>query len=216
MAKILIVEDDQTLNDGLNYALTKVGHSVISNYGHEKMNTAHIDLVLMDINLPQMNGFERAKLIDKPLIFLTANALEADMLKGFSLGCEDYITKPFSTSVLLEKIKVVLRRYESQDIYCYKELSYDKSKKELIIEDIRIDLTKKEYELLEYFIINKNQVITKQQLLNAIWDSNGDFVNEGTLNVTINRIRKKIDPGAKWIQTVFGIGYKWSENHESI
>lgn len=211
MSKILIVEDDKMLNDGLYYALTKEGHNVVQNDGKQAI-TGRYDLVLLDINLPYKDGFELAQTIDDPIIFITAKSMERDILKGFSHGCEDYITKPFSIAVLLEKVKVVLRRFGSS--YAYGNLSYDQSKKELLIDEKFIDLTKKEHQIISYLIEHKEHVISKRQLLENVWDIEGDFVNEGTVNVTINRLRKKMDPNALWIQTVFGIGYKWSEKHE--
>ena len=212
MIKVLIVEDDKTLSDGIRYALLKEDYIVYQDDG--KMNIdPEVDLVLIDVNLPIQSGFDRAKNYTAPIIFITANNREVDMLKGFALGCEDYVTKPFSIAVLIEKIKVVLRRHHNKDIYIHGELTYSKANKRLTVNDQEIRLTKKEYKLLEYFIDHKEQVLTKEQLLEHIWDIDGEFVNEGTVNVSINRLRKKMDVEGKRIKTVFGIGYKWSENH---
>ncbi|MCH4890005.1 response regulator transcription factor [Acidaminobacter sp. JC074] len=212
MSRILVVEDDKMLSDGMAYALKKEGFTVFQDDGTKSLDHP-VDLVLLDVNLPIKSGFDRAGDYKSPIIFITANNKEAEMLRGFSLGCEDYVTKPFSIAVLIEKVKVVLRRHNHKETYFHKNLAYNRLKKELLVDGLEIKLTKKEYKLLEYFIDHKEQVLTKDLLLEHIWDIDGDFVGEGTLNVTINRLRKKLDDKGAWIQTVFGIGYKWSENH---
>lgn len=214
MASILVVEDDRVLNNGLKLVLEKEGHTVIQNYGIDVLTNYPYDLAILDINLPGMDGFELSKKLKCPILFLTAKAEESNVLLGFSLGCEDYVTKPFSLSILVEKIKVILRRQGKTHCYFYKDLSYDPIKKDFRIGDRVIELSKKEHELLDYLIRHKEQILTKQQLLEAIWDVHGSFVNEGTVNVTINRLRKKMNANNPWIQTVFGIGYKWSETHD--
>lgn len=215
MAKILVVEDDKVLNKGLSYALNREGYEVISSFCGDKLITTTFDLVILDVNLPNKSGFHLTELIEVPIIFLTAKNQEVDILKGFSLGCEDYVTKPFSMAIFIEKVKVVLRRTNTnKKTYSYKDLFYDIDSKHLVIDNIHIIMTKKEYQILEYLIENKGRVITKRQLLEYNWDIDGDFVNESTVNVTINRMRKKMEKDTanpKWIQTVFGIGYKWSE-----
>lgn len=211
MAKIIIIEDDKDLNDGLKYALSKEGHLVVQTYGHEVIEDFNYDLAILDVNLPRISGFDLSKNFKCPILFLTAKNLEKDMLEGFSLGCEDYITKPFSLPILKEKIKVILRRNSFSTCYAYKGLIYDQDNKELNVDGISISLTKKEHQILSYLINHRGKVITKNMLLEGVWDIDGEFVNDGTVNVTINRLRKKMDPESKWIQTVFGIGYKWSE-----
>ncbi len=211
MAKILIVEDDKDLNDGLKYALSKEGHFVIQSYGNEIIENFNYDLAILDVNLPRINGFDLSKNFNCPILFLTAKNQEKDILEGFSLGCEDYITKPFSLPVLKEKIKVIIRRNTISASYAYNGLIYDQDNKELEVKGKAISLSNKEHQMLSYLINHRGKIMTKQMLLEGIWDIDGEFVNEGIVNVTINRLRKKMDPDSKWIQTVFGIGYKWSE-----
>lgn len=214
MARLLVVEDDQTLNESVTKALRNEGHDVESHLSYKTIISDDYDLAILDINLPMMNGFELSQTISCPVIFLTARDSEKDMLKGFSLGCEDYITKPFSLSVFIEKIKVVLRHHKGEHSYVYKNLSYDNQKMQLLISDREVELTRREHEVLNFLIEHKGQVISKEQLLSSIWDVNGEYVSEGAVNVTINRIRKKMNTKEQWIQTVFGIGYRWSEMHE--
>lgn len=214
MAKLLLVEDDMTLNQMLIKALSQQGHDVTGHLSYRTIDDTSCDLAILDVNLPVMNGFELSKTLSCPVIFLTARDEEIDVLKGFDLGCEDYITKPFSLSIFLEKVKVVLRHHSGKVDYAYKNLTYEKKKRRLMIDHKIIELTKKEHDVIAYLIDHKEQVISKQQLLLAVWDIDGEFVSEGAVNVTINRIRKKMNTKSKWIQTVFGIGYRWSEHHE--
>lgn len=214
MARILVVEDDKTLNQNLVKALSCEGHKVEGHMSYRTLIDRNYDLAILDINLPMMDGFELSQTLSCPIIFLTARDSEKDMLKGFNLGCEDYITKPFSLSVFIERVKVVLRHHQSEASYMFKDLLYDKDKMQLMISERIIELTKREHEVIGYLIEHKGQVISKEQLLDAIWDVDGEFVSEGAVNVTINRIRKKMNTKEQWIQTVFGIGYRWSEVHE--
>ncbi|MCK8058170.1 MULTISPECIES: response regulator transcription factor [unclassified Fusibacter] len=215
MAKILIVEDDLDINDGLTYALSKEGHFVVQSFGKEVINDFNYDLAILDVNLPGTDGFTLSKCFKCPILFLTAKNLEEDMLNGFSLGCEDYITKPFSLPVLKERVNVIIRRNTRTSTYAIKGLSYDKDRCQLEIDSAPVKLTKREHQILSYLIAARGKVVTKGMLLEGIWDVDGEFVNEGTVSVTVNRLRKKMDPDGRWIQTIFGIGYKWSESNEN-
>lgn len=212
MSKILVVEDNKTLNDGLKHALESLGHVVVQNYGTSYPESKGIDLAIVDINIPIGSGYEVSKTLSCPILFLTARSDEKDMLKGFEHGCEDYVTKPFSLPILMEKVKVILRRHLKEDVYHYRNLEYKSNEKQLWIDKEEVVLTKKEHELITYFIKNKGQVLSKEQLLENIWDVHGEFVGDGTVNVTINRLRKKLNDEHQWIKTVFGIGYRWCEN----
>ncbi len=212
MAKIIIVEDDKDLNDGITYALSMEGHLVTQAYGDKVIQSFNFDLAILDVNLPLKSGFELAHDFKCPKLFLTANDTEKDMLRGFELGCEDYVTKPFSLAILLEKIKVILRRVDKQSCYAYNHLVYNREACLLEVKGEVIALSKREHQILDVLIHHRGKIVTKAMLLEAVWDKDGDFVNEGTVNVNVNRLRKKMDPDGKWIQTVFGIGYKWCES----
>lgn len=224
MSTILIIEDDKLLNEGISFALKNEGYSVLSSHNNrdaKKMLNDKVDLILLDINLPDGDGIDICKYIRKemstPIIFLTANDTEEDIVKGFKAGGDDYITKPFSLPILKERIKAVLKRGTAQgNIYNFKELKFDFDKLNLTKNDLEIPITKIEVKLLELFIENKGKVLTRTQILEKIWDIDGNFIDENTVSVNIRRLRTKIedDPSNPiFIKTVFGIGYIWGDNN---
>lgn len=220
---ILIVEDDETLNSGIAFALSREGYRIYRAYTiKEAIGRLEqpVDLILLDINLPDGDGREFLKdtLAKQPIpvLLLTARDSEEDMLQGYLSGCDDYITKPFSIPVLIMKIKAVLKRSgeAAGRIYRSGNLSYDYDKKQLKDGEKEIELTALEIRLLETFISNADIVLPRERLLERIWDVNEKYVEDGTLNVTIRRLREKIEENPsepKHIKTVFGIGYKWNK-----
>ena len=219
MSKILIVEDDRNLNNGVAFALKKEGYEVISAYskleGKSEMLNSKIDFLLLDINLPDGNGLDFCKeireKIDFPIVFFTANDTEEDMVKGFEVGADDYLAKPFSIKVLKYKINAILKRNKpaNKNKFEYNNLIIDFDRILVTVEDKEVNLTATEYKLLEILAKNKGKVITKDMILDGVWDSNGNFVDENTLSVNIRRLRKKIEKDSKkpeYIITVFGIG----------
>lgn len=223
---ILVVEDDRTLNEGISFALGREGYRVHSAYTlreAEKRLKQKMNLILLDINLPDGDGreFLEKALASQPVpvLLLTARDSEEDMLRGFRAGCDDYITKPFSMQVLLMKIGAVLRRSgrASRQIYADGELVYDFESKTLTKSGQAIELTALECRLLELFLHNRGIVLTRETLLEKIWDVDERYVEDRTLNVTIRRLRKKVedDPEKpRHIRTVFGLGYKWEDEGE--
>ncbi len=218
MIKVGIVEDDMLLNEALCISLEKKGFKVYTansvKNGLELLKE-NINILLLDINLPDGLGFsisEKAKNI--PIIFLTARDGEVDMIKAYDQGCEDYIVKPFSMEILKRKIQVVFRRIKEEKIFEYKLLKIDYNKKQGSYKDKLIKLTAKEYRLLEYLSNNIGQVISKELILQEIWDIDGNFVVDNTVSVTINRLRKKIEPdynNPMFIRNIFGLGYVFGE-----
>lgn len=220
MKNILIVEDDKILNKGVSFFLNKEGYNVISAYTKEEGKIAilqnQIDFMLLDVNLPDGSGLDFCKEIndkmDFPVVFFTANDTEEDMIKGFECGCDDYIAKPFSIDVLKLKINVILKRKggESKNIFKYKDLKIDFDSRKVYKREEEIYLTVTEYKLLELLCKNKGRAMTKEILLDKLWDNNGNYVDENTLSVNIRRLRKKIEDDSKnpeYIITLFGIGY---------
>ncbi len=218
---ILVIEDDRALNDGIVFALEREGYTIHSAYTlaeAEKRLRQKMNLILLDINLPDGDGrdFMRNALSEQPVpvLLLTARDSEADMLKGFQAGCDDYITKPFSMPVLLMKIAAVLKRSEgtSGQLYVNGDLVYDFEKKSLTRHGEAVELTALECRLLEFFLHNRGIVLTRERLLERIWDADERFVEDKTLNVTIRRLRMKVEENPEQpehIRTVFGMGYKW-------
>lgn len=224
MSTILIIEDDKLLNEGVSFSLQSEGYIVLSAYnGKQAMELLNYnpDLIILDINLPDKNGITLCEYIREdinvPIIFLTAKDTEEDIVNGFKAGGDDYITKPFSLPILKERIKAVMKRriIQRDSVYYYKDIIFDFNKLKFIKDDVEIPITATEVKLLELFIQNKGKVLTRTQILDKIWDIDGDFVDENTISVNIRRLRAKIedDPSNPiFIKTVFGIGYIWGDD----
>ena len=186
----------------------------------EDKNTAagRFDLAILDINLPDGSGFDLCKEIKSSdpacaVIFLTARDMEEDMLSGFQLGAEDYVTKPFPISVLQKKIELLLRRRPDQpsyEIYDDGTLHINFSEMSTTLKGTPVAFTATEYRILKLMIANAGVVLTRQILLEKLWDVNENFVDEHALTSAISRIRNKIEKnGDQYIKTVYGMGYMW-------
>lgn len=222
----MVVEDDRALNEGIVFALRREGYLTNSAYSlqeaREKLGE-RMHLVLLDINLPDGDGREFLGSVlagqPAPVLLLTARDTEEDMLQGFRAGCDDYITKPFSMPVLLMKIAAVLKRSEgvSRQIYTNGELLYDFENKTLTRRGEAVELTALECRLMELFLHNRGIVLTRERILDRIWDADERFVESRTLNVTIRRLRMKVEENPEepiYIKTVFGLGYKWEDGQK--
>lgn len=218
MAKIFLLEDERKLSDGIKISLEKDSHRVVQAFNCKEAHSLlseHFDLYLLDINLPDGNGIDFCKEVKKrysaPVVFLTADDTENDMLAGFGAGCDDYIAKPFSLAVLNKKVLAVLRMTkENKNIFTYNGLTVDFDKMSASIDETPCKLTVTEYRLLEYMVKNKGRVLTRNMLLEQLWDIDGNFIDENTLSVHIKRLRGKLEKDRKnpeYIKTVFGIGY---------
>lgn len=222
----MVIEDDRALNGGIVFALEKEGYHVHSAYTlqeAEKSLKQRMNLILLDINLPDGDGraFLQSVLAGQPVpvLLLTARDSEEDMVRGFQAGCDDYITKPFSMPVLLMKIAAVLKRSEgvSRQIYTNGELLYDFENKTLTRRGEPVELTALECRLMEFFLHNRGIVLTRERILDRIWDADERFVESRTLNVTIRRLRVKVEENPEepiYIKTVFGLGYKWEDGQK--
>ena len=225
MKQILIVEDDITMNRMLSNILLAEGYKVTSAYTiaeakHCFQSTTY-DLAILDINLPDGSGYEVCKAIKKnvhtAVIFLTANDLDQDMIKGYELGATDYITKPFPNSVLRHKVKAIFSMLENAEkepphkIYDDGQLMIDFSSMRATLNGNEVIFAPLEYRMLEVFTRNKGILLTRQKLLENLWDSQENYVDEHTLTAAISRIRGKIEKGGKkYIQTVYGMGYMFT------
>lgn len=218
MKKILLVEDNETIIMELKYSLEQEGFQVISaktaKESKEKLDNKSIDIVLLDVSLPDGNGFEICKEIkeknDIPVIFLTAQDEETSVVLGLDLGADDYIVKPFRTRELISRIKSVLRRYgkkEENNIIQYKNIKIDTISAKVYKNNKEIIFTSLEYRILLMLFTNQNKLITREQLLEKIWDIAGNFVNDNTLTVYIKRIREKLEDDSI-IKTIRGLGYR--------
>ncbi|WFR56980.1 response regulator transcription factor [Anaerocolumna sp. AGMB13025] len=226
MKWILIIEDNEALLAGLRFDLEEEKYMVTATgsaqEAYQLVNQKEFDLILLDVNLPDENGFvlcQRIKqLKDIPIIFLTACDLEKDEIKGFELGADDYITKPFSMPLLRKRISAVLKRYsgnKGRHIYNDGFLMFNFDTMSALKENTPLILTPTEYKLLKLFINNSGNVLTRQIILERLWDKDNNFVDEHTLTVNINRLRSKIeDHNHKYIRTIYGMGYQWIGERE--
>ena len=220
--RILVVEDDRLLNNTLCYNLSAAGYEVdaalTKSVAERFCRKQEYDLIVLDINLPDGNGFDFCRDIkesrpDTAVIFLTANDMESDMLKGYELGADDYVTKPFPISVFQKKVAALLSRMKKSaggDCYNDGNLLIDFAEMTATRDGESISFTPMEYRLLKILIKNPRTVLTRQILLEKLWDIDGNFVDEHALTSTISRIRSKIEnPDHAYIKTVYGMGYMW-------
>lgn len=221
MSKILLVEDNETIIMGLEYLFQQEGFAYEvarkKKEALEKLEKSEFDLALLDISLPDGNGLDLCKQIKEiyhlSVIFLTAREDETDVVIGFDLGAEDYIIKPFRNRELISRIKNVLRRNgkDAKGLSC-KNIRIDLMTGKVYQDEQEIVLTKLEYKILVNLFRNQKRLITREEILNDIWDIAGNFVNDNTLTVYIKRIREKIgDTDGKIIKTVRGLGYRIGE-----
>ena len=221
MANIFLLEDDKILSKGISIALKKDEHTITAVYGYlealQQYQKQKYDLFLLDINLPDGSGLEFCKKIretaETPVLFLTANDTEEDMLGGFSAGCDDYISKPFPIEVLRKKVLAILKRtLGEKNRIKYKNLEVDTDKCLVLMKGQETHLTSTEYKLLLYLMENRGRVVTKAMLLEQLWDIDGNFVDDNTVRVNIKRLRQKMnDEKQEYIVTVFGMGYTFGE-----
>lgn len=227
MLKILLLEDDKSLNRGISLKLQKEGYEVLSAFGvteaEEVFRTNQIDLIISDITMNDGNGLDFAREVRKKsnvhILFLTALDQEVDIVNGYDVGADDYITKPFSLMVLISKVNAIMRRIESRQ-------NGSEETGELYAEDIcmqsvqmkvykggeELNLSKKEIQLLHYFLEHPGQIISKEQILEAVWGLDGQFVDDNTVPVTISRLKKRLSSNeeGEYIKNVRGLGYLWT------
>jgi two component transcriptional regulator, winged helix family len=219
MTRILLVEDDfaivHSLQEYLNLEGFASDHASGQKEAEELLKTKQYQLLLLDVSLKDGDGFavcDMAQKIQLPVIFLSASSDEETVVRGLNIGADDYITKPFRPKELLSRIKNALRRHAGhQTIILLDDIQVDTEKAIVKKKDIIINLSALEYKLLTLFIDHRGKLLTRDQLLDEIWNIAGDFVNDNTVTVYIKRLREKIenDPtNPKIIKTVRGLGYR--------
>lgn len=216
MATILIVDDEERIREVVKeYCLMEKYDVIEASDGLEALEMVKnndIDLIVLDVMMPKLDGlsaFSKIKEIKKiPTIILSARSEEYDKLVGFELGVDDYVTKPFSPKELMARIKVILKRKKGDDKFIYKDLKIDFLGHAVYIKDKELKLTPKEYDLLVYFVKNQNVALSREQLLNKIWDY--DFYGEDrTVDTHIKMLRNNLGKYRDLIVTVRGMGYKF-------
>ncbi len=200
MEQILLVEDDEAMADSLIFALEAEQFTVrhAATLEEAEQGCKGVDLIILDVSLPDGCGFDFCKRLRQrencPVIFLTARDDEADIVHGLELGADDYITKPFRLRELIARIHALIRRAKGKN-------------------QLPETLTATERRLVHYLQINSDRVVTRNQILDCLWDQHGEFVDDNTLSVHIRRLREKLDTdGVQHIRTVRGIGYQWIES----
>ena len=225
MTKVLVIEDEESFREALEFILTKEGFQIESAAtgpdGLTAFDKYHPDIILLDLMLPGMSGTDVCKSIraksNVPIIMLTAKDAEVDKVVGLEVGADDYVTKPFSSPELIARIRAVLRRGSSEprvvdeDVIEFGPIKLDLARHSVQVNGQEVTMPLKEFEVLEYLMENTGRVLTRGQLMDRIWGSN--YVGDGkTLDVHIKRIRSKIesDPAnPKLLHTVRGLGYKF-------
>ena len=221
MEQILIIEDDIALNKGLCKALTTDSRQLIScadiRSAREQILCSLPSLILLDINLPDGSGLDFLKELKKgsdsiPVILLTANDTDLDIVNGLELGADDYITKPFSLAVLRARVNTQLRKIPSatvpNSVIIIGDYSFDFSTMEFSVRDKKVELSKTEQKLLRLLIENRGTVMSRSALVDRIWTDGAEYVEENALSVTVKRLRDKLE-AHQYIKTIYGIGYSW-------
>ena len=223
--QIMIVEDDIGLNQGLSKALKADERQIIScldmKTAKEQLLCGSVSLILLDINLPDGSGLDLLQEIkeeapDIPVILLTANDTDMDIVDGLERGADDYITKPFSLSVLRARVNTQLRKkiaiHKNTPIHI-EHISFDYGTMTFCVGDAKVDLSKTEQKLLQLLIENRGRTMPRGDLVDRIWTDGAEYVDENALSVTIKRLRGKLG-AQEYIKTVYGIGYSWVNNDE--
>lgn len=187
----------------------------------KQLTKGKINLVILDINLPDGNGLSLLQEIKKsmqlPVIILTANDMETDIVTGLELGADDYITKPFSLAVLRARVNTQLRKNTEHNLAVFKieDYAFDFEHMEFSYQNRNIELSKTEQKLLRILVENKGQTVTREKLVDYIWTDGAQYVDENALSVTVKRLRDKLeDSSSQHIKTVYGIGYSWIDQVE--
>ena len=217
MHRILIVEDDQPLNRGISLALKGPDKEIHSVYdlaeASARLGSSAYDLIILDINLPDGSGLDFLTSLRRqtstPVILLTANDLEMDVVTGLELGADDYITKPFSLAILRARVETQLRRSHRQNRYDLDGYVFDFDNLRFEYLNQPLELSKTEQKLLRLLVENRGRTVPRELLMDRVWSDAGEFVDENALSVAVKRLRDKLNAAGK-IKTVYGVGYTWT------
>lgn len=218
--KILVVDDESRMRKLVRDFLTKNNYSVLEAADGEEavdifMSTKDIALIILDVMMPKLDGYSVAEEIRKvssvPIIMLTAKSDEKDELKGFELGVDEYITKPFSPKILVARVEAVLRRSTSGDvgdIINVAGIEMDLSAHQVKVDGQNVELSYKEFELLNYFLVNQGVALSREKILNNVW--NYDYFGDArTIDTHVKKLRSKLGEKGEYIKTIWGMGYKF-------
>lgn len=223
LRNILLIEDDVSLSNGVKLALQSPDNTIIQCFSIKEarqVDTASVSLIVLDINLPDGNGLDYLQELkiryNVPIILLTANDMETDIVTGLELGADDYITKPFSLAVLRARVNARIRSVENKEFVGYQSERFMFNFQEMMymVSEEQIELSKTEQKLLRMLIENKGITLERGVLIDRIWTDGAEYVDANALSVAIKRLRDKIEEvptKPQYIKTVYGIGYKWEE-----
>jgi DNA-binding response OmpR family regulator len=223
--QIVIVEDDRDLCTGLCKALKEDTRSIVScenlKSAREQIFLSDPALLLLDINLPDGNGLDlvkeiRGKNLSFPIILLSANDTDADVVRGLELGADDYVTKPFSLSVLRARVATQLRKHEATgagDVVRIGDYAFDFDRMLFTVQGEEIPLSKTEQRLLKLLVSNRGVTLSRDELIDRLWTDGAEYVDENALSVAIKRLRDKLS-AKDYIRTVYGLGYQWVKSDE--
>lgn len=225
-SKILVADDDREIVRLISDSLEDEGYEVLPAYNGrevlEQLDGAVVSLIILDIMMPEMDGLEVCRKIRNkvavPIILLSAKGREIDKVVGLEVGADDYLTKPFSINELVARVKAHLRREKRSDkviknetgIFGFDDITIHKDNYEVFKNGHKINLSTKEFQILLYLIENKNLVLSREQIYDAIWGVGSDYCDLNTVTVHIKNLRNKIDPENDYIKTVWGVGYKFT------
>ena len=220
MTKLLLLEDDTMIASGIMYALNNEGYEVIHcrdvQSASEQIKSQSFNLAILDMQLPDGNGFDvsaKLKNTDTPIIFLTIVDDEEKIVKAFEEGADDYVVKPFRIRELLARVKRTLQKQAgaNQDVMVVGKVAIHMDAGKVYVDGRQLELTALEYRLLLIFAMNQSKLLTRTQILEKIWDVDGNFVEDNTLTVYVKRLREKLEGVSdKWmLKTVWGVGYKF-------
>ena len=223
MKSILIIEDDKALSNGIILALKNEGIKLEQCFDIDsarlKVAKYKFDLLILDINLPDGNGLDFLREVKQnkniPIIILTANDMETDIVTGLEMGADDYVTKPFSLAILRARVNTQLRKSQDikHNIFVIDSFIFNFDKMEFCKNSLSIELSKTEQKLLKILIKNKGRTLQRSVLIDLIWTDGAEYVDENALSVTVKRLRDKLEDtpsSPKYIKTVYGIGYTWA------
>nr|WP_291233876.1 response regulator transcription factor [Frisingicoccus sp.] len=223
--KILVIDDESRMRKLVRDFLSKKGYDVLeASNGEEAMDIFYSDkeigLLILDVMMPKMDGWEVCREVRKtskvPIIMLTAKADERDELLGFELGVDEYVTKPFSPKILVARVEAILRRSNmgnNDGIITVGDIRMDKNAHEVFVEGKPIELSFKEFELLAYFIENQGIALSRERILNNVW--NYDYFGDArTIDTHVKKLRNKMGEQGKYIKTIWGMGYKFEVTNE--
>lgn len=218
--KILVVDDESRMRKLVKDFLTRAGYQVLEAANGEEavdifFTTKGIDLLVLDVMMPKMDGWQVVKEIRRvsevPIIMLTAKDQEQDELQGFELGVDEYISKPFSPKILVARVNAILKRGRaaaSEDLIDAGGIVIDKAAHLVKIDDVPIDLSVKEFELLTYFVENQKMALSREKILNNVWDYDY-FGDARTIDTHVKKLRSKLGEKGNYIKTIWGMGYKF-------